>query len=69
MLSLWLRVLESDPAALAHYRRRFRHILVDEFQDTNRLQNRSSFSGPPFIQSRRSVITSSVGRRVLRAWE
>ncbi len=40
LLSLWLKVLETDGAALAHYRRRFRHILVDEFQDTNRLQSR-----------------------------
>lgn len=40
LLGLWLHVLENDPAALAHYRQRFRHILVDEFQDTNRLQSR-----------------------------
>jgi len=31
---LWLH----QPQLLAHYRRRFRHILVDEFQDTNRVQ-------------------------------
>ena len=40
LLELWLRILERDPAALEHYRRRFAHILVDEFQDTNRLQAR-----------------------------
>lgn len=40
LLELWLRVLETDPEALAQYRRRFAHILVDEFQDTNRLQAR-----------------------------
>ena len=40
LLVLWLRVLETDPAALEHYRRRFQHLLVDEFQDTNRLQSR-----------------------------
>jgi len=40
LLELWLRVLERDPAALEGYRRRFAHILVDEFQDTNRLQMR-----------------------------
>lgn len=40
LLSLWLFVLENDPAVLAHYRQRFQHILVDEFQDTNRLQSR-----------------------------
>lgn len=40
LLELWLRVLERDPAALEAYRRRFAHILVDEFQDTNRLQMR-----------------------------
>jgi DNA helicase-2/ATP-dependent DNA helicase PcrA len=31
---LWL----SDPALLAHYQSRFRHLLVDEFQDTNAIQ-------------------------------
>ncbi len=40
LLSLWLFVLENDPTVLAHYRQRFQHILVDEFQDTNRLQSR-----------------------------
>lgn len=31
---LWLK----NPAVLAHYQARFKHILVDEFQDTNSLQ-------------------------------
>jgi DNA helicase-2/ATP-dependent DNA helicase PcrA len=31
---LWLK----KPEVLAHYQRRFRHILVDEFQDTNSVQ-------------------------------
>ena len=31
-------LLRDDPHLRAHYRARFRHILVDEFQDTNRLQ-------------------------------
>ncbi len=31
---LWL----NQPALLAHYQKRFRHLLVDEFQDTNRIQ-------------------------------
>ncbi|MDF3931112.1 DNA helicase II [Pseudomonas citronellolis] len=33
-LDLW----RNDPSLLAHYQRRFRHILVDEFQDTNAVQ-------------------------------
>jgi DNA helicase-2/ATP-dependent DNA helicase PcrA len=31
-------LLRDLPALRAHYRRRFRHVLVDEFQDTNDLQ-------------------------------
>jgi DNA helicase-2/ATP-dependent DNA helicase PcrA len=31
---LWLK----NPALLAHYQQRFKHILVDEFQDTNAIQ-------------------------------
>ena len=29
---------QEQPALLEHYQRRFRHLLVDEFQDTNRIQ-------------------------------
>jgi DNA helicase-2/ATP-dependent DNA helicase PcrA len=38
---LLLRAFElwrDNPPLLAHYRRRFRHVLVDEFQDTNDIQ-------------------------------
>ncbi|MFP4561274.1 MAG: UvrD-helicase domain-containing protein [Thiohalorhabdus sp.] len=38
---LLLRTLElfrKQPEVAAHYRERFRHVLVDEFQDTNRVQ-------------------------------
>jgi DNA helicase II / ATP-dependent DNA helicase PcrA len=38
---LLLRAFElwrDNPQLLAHYRRRFRHVLVDEFQDTNAIQ-------------------------------
>lgn len=38
---LLLRAFElwrDQPELLAHYRRRFRHVLVDEFQDTNAIQ-------------------------------
>lgn len=31
-------VLRDTPALLDHYRRRFQHLLVDEFQDTNAIQ-------------------------------
>ncbi len=31
-------LMRDHPALREHYQRRFRHILVDEFQDTNRLQ-------------------------------
>nr|MBP7532204.1 UvrD-helicase domain-containing protein [Ottowia sp.] len=31
-------LLRDNDAVREHYRRRFRHILIDEFQDTNRLQ-------------------------------
>ncbi len=33
-LELW----ENHPTLLRHYRQRFAHVLVDEFQDTNRIQ-------------------------------
>jgi DNA helicase-2/ATP-dependent DNA helicase PcrA len=40
LLVLWLNLLDNNPTILEHYRRRFQHLLVDEFQDTNRLQSR-----------------------------
>ena len=40
LLVLPVRALERDPNVLAHYQRRFRYVLVDEYQDTNRAQFR-----------------------------
>ena len=34
-----VRLFREHPDILDHYRRRFRHILVDEYQDTNQAQN------------------------------
>lgn len=33
-----VQLLQDKPAVAEHYRRRFRHILVDEYQDTNHAQ-------------------------------
>jgi len=40
LLVLPVRLLEGDAETCARYRRRFRYILVDEYQDTNRAQYR-----------------------------
>src|SRR5437762_9857787 len=37
MLRSW-EILRDDDPLREHYQRRFRHILIDEFQDTNKLQ-------------------------------
>ena len=39
LLSLWLKLLREHPDVLEHYQRRFQFILVDEYQDTNKLQS------------------------------
>jgi DNA helicase-2/ATP-dependent DNA helicase PcrA len=39
LLELWLELLEKNPEVAEGYSRKFKHILVDEFQDTNRLQS------------------------------
>ena len=36
----FIEILESDPEALARWRSRFKHILIDEYQDVNRAQAR-----------------------------
>jgi len=40
LLVLPVHILEQNPDVLERYRRRFKHILVDEYQDTNRAQYR-----------------------------
>lgn len=40
LLLMWLRLLEDHADVRARYQAQFRHILVDEYQDTNRLQAR-----------------------------
>ncbi len=39
LLGVTVTLLQQHPDVLEHYQRRFRHVLVDEFQDTNRVQN------------------------------
>ncbi|MCD9625532.1 UvrD-helicase domain-containing protein [Rhabdothermincola salaria] len=39
LLANAVRLLREHPEVLEHYRRRFQHVLVDEYQDTNRVQN------------------------------
>ena len=39
LLQVTATLLRQNPDVLDHYRRRFRHILVDEYQDTNKVQN------------------------------
>ena len=34
-----VRLFRAHPDVLDHYRRRFKHVLVDEYQDTNAVQN------------------------------
>jgi DNA helicase-2/ATP-dependent DNA helicase PcrA len=39
LLALWLKLLREHADVREHYQRRFQFILVDEYQDTNRLQS------------------------------
>ena len=39
LLGVTVEVLKTFPEALTHYQQRFQHILVDEYQDTNPVQN------------------------------
>lgn len=40
LLGLTVRLFEEKPEVLELYRKRFRHVLVDEYQDTNAVQSR-----------------------------
>ena len=39
LLTVTVDLLRTSPDVLDHYQERFKHVLVDEFQDTNRAQN------------------------------
>ncbi len=39
LLVLWLRLLQNHADVCEHYQRRFQFLLVDEYQDTNKLQS------------------------------
>jgi DNA helicase-2/ATP-dependent DNA helicase PcrA len=39
LLALWLKLLQDDQDVREQYQRRFQFILVDEYQDTNKLQS------------------------------
>lgn len=39
LLVLWLKLLQNHADVCEHYQRRFQFLLVDEYQDTNKLQS------------------------------
>ncbi|HLP75656.1 MAG TPA: UvrD-helicase domain-containing protein, partial [Candidatus Paceibacterota bacterium] len=39
LLALWLKLLQEHADVREHYQRRFQFVLVDEYQDTNKLQS------------------------------
>ncbi|MDQ2679323.1 MAG: DNA helicase PcrA [Actinomycetota bacterium] len=39
LLAVTVQLLQTQPDVLQHYQDRFRHVLVDEYQDTNVVQN------------------------------
>jgi len=39
LLQVTVELFKAEPEVLAHYQRRFKHVLVDEYQDTNKVQN------------------------------
>ena len=39
LLMVTVNLLQANPDVLEHYRHRFQHLLVDEYQDTNHVQN------------------------------
>ena len=39
LLMVTVQLLQREPEVLAHYEDRFSHLMVDEYQDTNRAQN------------------------------
>jgi DNA helicase-2/ATP-dependent DNA helicase PcrA len=39
LLVLWLKLLNDHAEVREHYQRRFQFVLVDEYQDTNKLQS------------------------------
>ncbi len=39
LLANAVRLFDEHPDVLEHYRQRFKHVLVDEYQDTNHVQN------------------------------
>ena len=39
LLTVTVQLFRTHPDVLAHYQRRFRHVMVDEYQDTNKAQN------------------------------
>jgi len=38
LLVYWLKILQEQPEVCSYYQERFQHILVDEYQDTNKIQ-------------------------------
>jgi len=51
LLVLWLRLLQEHPEERELYQRRFQFLLVDEYQDTNKLQSDLMICWPRVIKT------------------
>jgi DNA helicase-2/ATP-dependent DNA helicase PcrA len=68
-----VELFRTEPEVLEHYRRRFRHILVDEYQDTNTSRTNSSSNSPASTTTSASSATAiSIykfrGRDIRTSW-
>ena len=62
LIMVTVNLFQALPEVAAEYRRRFRHVLVDEYQDTNHAQyilvRELVSGGAPFFLAERSVVTA-----------
>ena len=67
LIMVTVYLLQAFPEVAAEYRRRFRHVLVDEYQDTNHAQyvlvRELAGHGDPYTNEKPGARTAATGPR------